>query len=96
MKIDQKPQLIFQLTPKYPSSINDRDIEGVAHLSYMINPEGEVEQVHCLETTDLALAKCAIDAIKHSKWSPAKRQGKPTYCVIKQTVHFSSNEKAIA
>jgi TonB family protein len=74
---------------KYPAAAKAAKKSGNVLVSYIINPEGIVEQVSVLKGVDPELDAEAIRVVKSlPKWTPATLNGKPIKVMYTTTVKF--------
>ena len=76
VQYDQAPTPKKQLKPKYPNICRQAGIEGTVVLSFWVDETGTVDQssIQVLQSVP-CLDQVCIDAVKKSKWRPA-RQGR--------------------
>jgi len=76
VQYDKAPTPKKQISPKYPDVCKQAGIEGTVVISFWLDENGAVDQasIEILESVP-CLDQVCIDAIKKSKWRPA-RQGK--------------------
>ena len=90
VQYDQAPTPKKQLKPKYPNICRQAGIEGTVVLSFWVDETGTVDQssIQVLQSVP-CLDQVCIDAVKKSKWRPA-RQGKEKVGVyLTKTFNFS-------
>jgi len=62
---------------RYPPHLAARKIQGVAHIKFVILPNGEITDVHAINDIDPAFAAEGIRVIKASKgWAPGSLKGR--------------------
>lgn len=62
---------------RYPPNLAARNIQGVAHIKFVILPNGEITDVHAINDIDPAFAAEGIRVIKASKgWQPGSFKGR--------------------
>lgn len=62
---------------RYPALERDMGIQGVVYVSFVVNREGQVEQVKILRGLSEGLDAAVIKAVKAMKrWSPGKQRGR--------------------
>lgn len=74
---DVPPITITTVIPAYPESEREKGIEGVVSLRLLIGRDGMVQEVKVESHLSPLFDSVAIEAVKHSVFSPAKRDGKP-------------------
>lgn len=74
---------------KYPALAQEQNLFGVVYLSFVINEQGEVENVKLLRGTYPVLDKEAIRVITHlPKWKPGKQNGQPVKVAFQVPINF--------
>ena len=64
-------------------------IEGTVNLEFFIDKNGDVTEVEIIRGTGTVLDQAAIDAVKKSKWTPARQKGEKVGVWIGQTLTFN-------
>ena len=83
---------IREVIPEYPKELRTRGIQGVVMLSLYITSTGVVDSVEVLQNTseNRLLEKYAIRAAYHSRYVPAKRDGRNIACWIRRRYEFGN------
>ncbi|MEO0367870.1 MAG: energy transducer TonB, partial [Pseudomonadota bacterium] len=66
---------ILRGPPKYPFRARKLAIDGLVELSMIVTPEGEVQSVVTVRSSDEMFEKAAISAAQKYEFEPAKRNG---------------------
>jgi len=77
---EEGPIPIKKIRPEYPEHIRNAGIEGQVIVRAEIFKDGSVGSVEILQSLDPSpggLDECAINAVKHWKFIPAKMQNEP-------------------
>ncbi len=74
---DVPPIVMSTVIPAYPESERKKNIEGVVSLQLLIGRDGMVHEVDVKKSLSAVFDSVAVNAVKHSVFSPAKRNGKP-------------------
>lgn len=74
---DVPPITITTVIPAYPESEREKGVEGVVSLRLLIGRDGMVKETKVVKHLSSLFDSVAIDAVKYSVFSPAKRDGKP-------------------
>lgn len=82
------PQFIYQEKPEYPFAAKRLQKEGKVALMLTIDEKGRLEKVEVLDATDQTFAASAVEAMKRSKFRPARRRGNPVACRAPFTIRF--------
>jgi protein TonB len=88
----QKPTPISQPAPAYSVDIRAAGIEGVVVVGFTISKSGDVVNPVVVSTTERALDKATIAAVKKWKFAPATDNGVPVSVSAVQTVAFTIAE----
>jgi TonB family protein len=75
--VDEMPKPISQKRPVYPFSSRKAGQEARVLVRYVVNAEGNVEDVDVRERSSRECTDAAVAAVRTWKYTPAKRQGKP-------------------
>jgi len=89
-----EPEPIKRVPPKYPIAAARSAREGWARLSFVIDEEGNVNNILVTETSGSRdLTKAAVKAAKQWKYKPAMENGKPVQqCVNSVQMDFRMNK----
>ena len=83
------PKAINPVKPKYPSELEEDEIEGEVILELSINKKGKVIDVKVLESEHPLFTKAAVKTAKNYKFIPGKtKDGKPVDAIIEYTFVF--------
>ena len=82
------PQIVYQEKPEYPFAAKKFEKEGKVSLSLTIDEKGKLQKVEVLDATDQMFAASAVEAMKRSKFRPARRGGAPVACRAPYTIRF--------
>jgi protein TonB len=86
--IDQKPRLVFQSPPVYPSEVRAQRLEGVVAIIFVVDQTGKVSNARVEKSSHAAFEKPALDAVRKWKFEPAVRGGKPVACKMRAPIRF--------
>lgn len=87
-EIDQKPRVVFQAAPLFPSEMRGKKVEGVVTIIFVLDPSGEVTDPRVEKSTHPAFEKPALDALKQWKFEPAVKGGERVNCKMRQSIRF--------
>lgn len=71
------PKFIYYEKPNYPPMARRLGKEGKVLLRLTIDEKGELIKIEVLESAPYGFTEAAIEALKKSKFAPAKKDGKP-------------------
>lgn len=85
------PQFIYREMPEYPFAARRLGREGRVDLMVTIDENGRLLKADVVQATSQDFAQSAVEAVKRSKFAPAKRKG---VCVVSRspyTIRFALN-----
>jgi TonB family protein len=94
------PILIHSVEPKTPEVARKANLLGTVVVNCYIEPDGTTSNVHVIrvkldkdkgQINDIVakeLEENAVDAVKHYKFKPSKKDGKPVRVELNVDVHF--------
>lgn len=90
-QVDDPVQYLDGPLPAYPPVLKAASIEGKVSLRFIVGTDGRVEggTIQVLSSTNKAFEGPAIEAIKKSRFKPAKIRGAPVRQLVDQAVRFS-------
>jgi protein TonB len=89
---DVPPKKLSMVIPAYPESEQEKGIEGIVGLNLLIGRDGMVHEVKVEKSVSPIFDSLAVDAVMHSIFSPAKRDGKPVAVWYQFPVRFVLEE----
>lgn len=87
--LDEKPEPLYRIAPKYPFNLKRSGIQGRVFLLFVVNEDGIVENARVTESPHPEFSKAALDAIKVWKFHPGKKGGKSVKTRIRIPLAFS-------
>jgi len=78
----------LQRNLRYPEEAQRKNIQGRVIVNVLITNDGKVYDTKILKGLGLGCNGAAIDAIKKTKWEPAKYKGKPVTAWVALPVIF--------
>jgi len=87
-EIDQKPRVVFQTSPNYPSEMRGKKIDGVVSVLFIVDASGKVSKQRAEKSTHPAFEKPALDAVRSWKFEPAIRGGQRVPCSMRVSIRF--------
>jgi TonB family protein len=82
------PKPRFQVTPVYPASCKERNIEGTVSLLIRTNKEGAVTSIKVRQKAHPDLDTSAVEALRQWKFEPDLANGKPVPSVFFMSVDY--------
>ncbi|UCD17557.1 MAG: TonB family protein [Candidatus Zixiibacteriota bacterium] len=87
--VDINPEIIYQVTPEYPSDARDSGIEGSVRIKVLVDNDGSVVKVLVGESSgETALDRSALEAVENFRFKPALQGGKPVMVWVEIPVEF--------
>jgi len=92
VSFDKYPTSKKQINPKYPDDCKRAGIEGKVTISFWVDVDGGVDQssIKIVQSVP-CLDQVCIDAIKKSKWRPARQGKKKIGAFITKSFNFTLN-----
>jgi protein TonB len=87
--VDKLPRALFQVEPNYPYSLKQAKIGGYVDLEWVIDVNGRVLKPRVVKSSHREFNQPAIESIMRSKWTPARKDGKPVAVRVKQRMDFN-------
>ncbi len=84
---DEQNRLLRSVAPEYPEIARQAGVEGDVTLRVVVGKDGAVEDVAPI-SGDPVLARAAMEAIEHWRYSPARIGGRPIGVVTTVTLAF--------
>jgi|HubBroStandDraft_3_1064219.scaffolds.fasta_scaffold01270_7 TonB family protein len=83
-----RPVLLTRVQPDYTRAAQVARLEGDVVLKAVIDERGRVTHLEVLRGLALGLDQSALDAVRHWRFRPSTRNGKPVKVFYILTVHF--------
>ncbi len=87
-EIDQKPRVLFQASPRQPTEMRGKKIEGAVTVIFIVDATGKVTNARVEKSNHPAFDKPALEAIRQWKFEPALRGGARVNCSMRQPFRF--------
>jgi TonB family protein len=90
-EVDQLPELIEELHPRYPAGLERDGVSGVVQVEYVVSAGGQVDRhsVRVLSSTHPGFLMSTVEALRTARFRPARRGGRPIAVLVQQTIRFS-------
>jgi TonB family protein len=85
-EMDQRPQVIYQAVPVYPSSMHS--VLGSVTVIFVVDSNGKVVNPRVEKSSHHEFEKPAIDAVKQWKFEPGVKAGKRVSCKMRVPITF--------
>ena len=90
------PKAIYSPDPEYSETARQAKLQGTCVLWLVVGPDGKPRDIRVLRTLGLGLDEKAIEAVKHWRFEPAMKDGKPVAVQINLEVNFHLYKTRIA
>lgn len=87
-----QPQVVHQPPPHYPLLARLVDIEGQVMVSFIVTEQGDVHDPHVIQSTHSGLERDAVDAVRHWRFAPGRKNGRPVNMRLQVPIVFSITE----
>ncbi|MFP4203912.1 MAG: energy transducer TonB, partial [Opitutales bacterium] len=86
--VDSEPQARSRIEFRYPSKAKRRDIEGVVKIEYIVDENGNVQEVDVIESPDRILSEATVEVIRNTTFEPATKNGRPVKVRMRASVPY--------
>ena len=86
--IDQKPRVIAQTPPAYPSELRGKKLGGVVQVVFIVTTSGHVAKVRVERSSNPAFEAPALVAVRQWKFEPAVKGGARVACRMRVPIRF--------
>ncbi|HZS56566.1 MAG TPA: M56 family metallopeptidase, partial [Bryobacteraceae bacterium] len=83
-----QPRLIKKIEPQYSASARQRKIQGTVLLGLVIDSHGRTKDISVERSLDQELDRNAADAVRHWRFQPAMKDGRPVAVRVKVETNF--------
>lgn len=89
-EVDELPEPVDQPNPRYPDGLRRAGVSGLVQLQYVVRIDGRVDQrsVRVLVSSHPGFLLAAFQALRESRFKPARRGGRPAAVLVQQTIRF--------
>jgi len=90
-EVDAVPEVISQPYPRYPDGLRRAGVSGQVQLQFIVGIDGRVDEgsVRVVVSSHPGFMLSALQALRGSRFKPARRGGRPTAALVQQTIRFS-------
>ena len=89
--LDQRPRVIFQSPPSYPSELRKRTVEGTVQVVFLVDTSGRVVNPKIEKSTNPAFERPALEAVRQWKFEAGTRQGEKVAFKMRVPITFSAS-----
>ncbi|MFH0995397.1 MAG: energy transducer TonB [Pseudomonadota bacterium] len=86
------PQFLHRVVPRYPRLARRMGVEGTVLLRLTIDASGKLIRVEVINGPGNGFDDEAVQAVKHSSYSPAVQNGRPIGCLALLKIEFQLNK----
>lgn len=87
-QLDFPVLLVHSELPPYPPELQLAGIQGVVHLEFIVNEDGNVQDALVTKSPDSRLSELCINAVRTWRFAPMTFHGKPTKVKMLQRFPF--------
>lgn len=91
--VDSPPVVVDQVAPDYPAVMKKANVEGKAMIALIVSETGKPEQLQVEVATHPLFADAAVAAVRHWRFKPAMKGGKPVACSFTIPLDFRRDER---
>jgi TonB family protein len=84
------------LRQSYPQSLREAGVGGTVHVSFVLRPDGQPDDVRVLSTPDSAFNAPTTQAVTLLRFTPAQVQGRPVAVRVEQPITWRAEPVAAA
>lgn len=90
VEVDQLPELIGGLQPRYPAALERSGVSGLVQVEYVVGSNGRMDRrtMRVLIGTHREFSLAAVAALNDARFRPAHRGGRPIAVLVQQTIRF--------
>jgi protein TonB len=90
VEVDELPELLDELHPRYPRELQRAGVSGLVQVQYVVEGNGRMNErsVRVLGSTHPAFLLSALQALRDTRFKPARRGGRPVAVLVQQTFRF--------
>lgn len=89
-ELDEPPRPLVRLQPVYPPQARIRQLEGEVTVEFIVQPDGNVEQITVLTSTPGELfVPAAVRAVQRWRFQPGIKDGTAVASRVRQNIRFT-------
>jgi TonB family protein len=86
-------QATNQVTPDYPDALRKSGLRGEVVIDFVVDRAGKVTEAHVVRSLNPAFEQATLDALYQWTFAPARREGVPVSCHLRETFTFQHEQK---
>ncbi|MDO8543571.1 MAG: TonB family protein [Opitutaceae bacterium] len=90
-QLEQQPKPKLQPRPEYPAEMRQLAVSGEVRLSFVIDANGDAQDVQAMSATNPAFAESAVAAVRKWKFEAGKKAGTPVNARMEMPIKFIFN-----
>jgi len=83
------PEPVYQPEPEFSEEARKKKVSGTVTLEFVVTSKGEVVDIRAMNSLGSGLDEKAIEAVRHWKFKPATKDGKPVSVLTAVEIDFS-------
>lgn len=90
IEVDELPEPVEGFQPRYPDQLRRAGVSGLVQVQYVVGSDGRVDEqsIRVLASSHPAFLQAALQALRDSRFKPARRGGRPVAVLVQQTIRF--------
>jgi periplasmic protein TonB len=90
IEVDELPEPVEGFQPRYPDELRRAGVSGLVQVQYVVGSDGRVDEqsIRVLASSHPAFLLAALQALRGSRFKPARRGGRPVAVLVQQTIRF--------
>ena len=89
--LDQRPRVVFQSSPAYPSELRKRNLEGSVEVVFLVDTEGKVVSPKIARSTNPSFDRPALEAVRQWRFEAGTRHGEKVAFKMRVPITFSAS-----
>lgn len=87
--LDRVPRTLVQVAPDYPYEMRRNGTTGTVWVTMIVGPDGSVREAYATRSTHREFEASTVRAVKHWRFEPGKKNGRPTSFRLAVPVQFN-------
>lgn len=87
--VDSAPKPRSRIEFNYPASAKRKGIKGIVKIEYIVNENGQVEDITIIESPSPILSDATSDVIRRARFEPASKDGRPVKVRMRAAIPYT-------